>query len=1067
LDSSTSTVNGSCPSAEDSLVVVNCSLIGSPETYAIYQVALHMYNTLYRFSKKVTVEVAVDESIVRPNAVDNLIVTQLENSRRVLISWSRPHDLVDTVQLIYHVTMRNQWGEQESQLTTNNANELTDSIPYTTYVFEVSCKPVNAVGEVYWSTPANRTLTTRPALPNKGPIVKDGAFALRNCGTEDKCLVLYWKHPPAWEINGKLVGYTIIIDSGMESEKIKNGILDNMNNETQIHVCRGRNELPCIERSGEYTSAEVPFQLPNHTDVVAGIALRNTVGLSKPSFIVISAFKQVVPKPDLVIVEEGESNFQVSWMLDNKNLSVTTVTYFWCTRNRLRVNKTLLCEGTLGTHSVQNSTSLDWTSFILNRNNVSISASNQSSLYFAVALVQNETSGGMVWQVCKFLKGKAPNKPVYQVYSPETNGTLLQIEIPRDSLCQADNAGRPETYTVSYKQVVDDYTEGACPQDGFSNETFEVQLEREIQHYTLSGLMEDSKYFLCLGSANRDLQTIQYGPGRVFKTTTLGVSKSKSSSVTIAIIITVATVVGAVVIFMVFYVCLKRLRRCMKHPAIIVPDVHHFKKEEVHAGLYDIYIEVDGLGKIGPKASEINDKNGGLDADSGTGGSVESSCSGDDIEETKYVAPERRDSGTSSGRSASYNRLVQATSTSSGNFNKAYEQSLYDITSSDCLMKFAGDITDPKIITRQECHQVFLATAASGSARNSSDQSYVVATLQEGRNSSEYLYDIDLDRLKLAQKETLKPCTDSPVTTLPLKLPTALQVKLNTGQKEHGEPQSVAETLTIKVVPNPNDSSYVQATLEENETDKKEEVNTEEFEGKEETSWEENRRSDHHLESLDGLVDLAIENLFDSGSLPVDGYVKTIETNLGSGAFSISDSSSGLSETSMPIYIKPAEVSLSNQYLCGMDLSNDEVDKIEEITWDLKSGEPQNSSKCQRQSFQNNAASYIQETPGISIFKSHSRDDTCSECLLRDEGPACVNSKCQSNDRTSAVSAYTCGCNFNSKEESNSCLYQCNLENEISLRGGTPEQTENMFHMQKQTGGMMNSEFELSDETSV
>ncbi|KAL3868095.1 hypothetical protein ACJMK2_040931 [Sinanodonta woodiana] len=996
---------------------------------------------------------------VRPNAVDNLIVTQLENSRRVLISWSRPHDLVDTVELIYRVTLRNQWGEQESQLTTNNAFELTDSIPYTRYVFEINCKPVNAVGEVYWSTPANRILTTRPALPNKGPIVNDGAFALRNCGTEDKCLVLYWKHPPAREINGKLVGYTIIIASGRKSEKIKNRILYIMNPKTQNRVCRRRKELPCIERSGEYTSAEVSFQLPNHTDIVAGIALRNTVGLSIPSFIVISAFKQEAPKPDLVIVEEGESNFQVSWMLDNKNLSVTTVTYFWCTKNRLRANTTLLCDGTLGTHSVQNSTSLDWKSFILNRNNIIISASNQSSLYFAVALVQNETSGGMVWQGCKFLKGKAPNKPVYQVYSPETNGTLLQIEIPRDSLCQADNAGRPETYTVSYKQVVDDYTEGACPQDGFSNETFEVQLEREIQHYTLSGLMEDSKYFLCLGSANRDLQTIQYGPGRVFKTTTLGVSKSKSSSVTSTIIITIARVGGAVVFFIALYVCLKYLRRCMKRPAIIVPDVHGFKKEEVHAGLDDIYIEVDGLGKIGPKASEINDKNGGLDADSGTGGSVESSCSGYDIKETKYMAPERRDSGTSSRRSASYNRLVQTTSTAVQNPNDgSYVQTTRE----------GKEETSWKENRHSDHHLESLDRLVDLAIEN--DGSYVQATLEEKETDKkeevnmeefeddgqvdpaiEYLLDsgsLSVDgyvktiETNLAKKETLKPCTDNPVTTLPLKLPTALQVKLNTGQKEHGEPQSVAETLTIKVVPNPNDSSYVQATLEENETDKKEEVNTEEFEGKEETSWEENRRSDHHLESLDGLVDLAIENLFDSGSLPVDGYVKTIETNLGSGAFSISDSSSGLSETLMPIYIKPAEVSLSNQYLCGMDLSNDEVDKIEEIPWDLKYGEPKNSSKCQRQSFQNNVASYIQEIPGISIFKSHSRDVTCSECLLRDEGPACVNSKCQSNDRTSAVSAYTCGCNFNSKEESNSCLYECNLENEISLRGGTPE---NMF----------------------
>ncbi|KAK3612314.1 hypothetical protein CHS0354_011032 [Potamilus streckersoni] len=1030
------TVNGSCPTTEESLVMVHCSL---NEKYLFifenYIVTLNMYNTVYGLSKKMTVEIVLDESIVRPNVVDNLTVTQWEYSRGVKINWTSPHDLPSDIKLIYRVTLHNQWGEQKSWNMTNTGGILTDLIPYTKYSFEVKCKPVRAEGEVYWSTPAIRNFTTHPDLPAEGPIVTEGAFVQRNCETEGICLVLYWKKPPAWQINGELVGYKIIIASYMKNEMIKNESLYNMKYEMQNPVSIERNELLCTETNGERTSVEVSFQFPNHTDFIAGIALRNTVGLSKPSFIVIPAMQQA-PKPDLVLVEEGENNFQVSWMWDNRNLSVTTVTYFWCTRNRLRANTTLICEGTLGTHSIQSSASSDWKSFNLNRNNVIIPTSNQSSLYFAVALVQNETSGGMVWQGCKFLKGKAPNKPAYQVNPLETNGTLLQIEIPRVLLCQADNAGRPETYTVSYKQVVDDYKEDDCPQDGFSNQTFEVQLEKEIQHYTLSGLKEGNNYIVCLGSANRDSQTIQYGPSIVIKTARLGVSTSGSLSVSIIIIITVVTVCSAGIFVALFsYLCLKRLRRCMKRPAIIVPDVHHFKKEEV-----EVYIEVDDLKKMGGKANEINNKNGGLDADSGTGGSVESSCNGDDIEETKYVAPERRDSETSSGGSASYERLVQSTSTSSGDLIKAYEEHLDDRrTNSDSLMKFVMD--NPKIITRPECRQVYPVTAASGSI-----QSYVVAALQEGRNSIEYLPDIDLDRLKLAQKETVKPCIDNPITSLPLKSLTALKFTLNSDWKEQSvhswlEPQSVAEKMTIKVVPVPCDGSYVQATLEEKENNKRdeEEVEVEELEEQEdemETSCEENKSSGHHLESADdALCDRVIESLLDSGSTTVVGYVKPIETNLGSGAFCISDASSGFSGSLMPVYIKPAEVTLANnQYLRGMDLFGDEVASIEEIPGNFTSGEPQESSNSQRQSFLNNAASYIQEIPGISISKNHSRDETGSECPSIDEGTAIDNLKCQSKDRILAVNAYTSDGSFNIKEKNYSLHDECYLEKEISTK---------------------------------
>ncbi|KAK3612312.1 hypothetical protein CHS0354_011030 [Potamilus streckersoni] len=876
------------------------------------------------------------KDIVRPNVVDNLTVTQSENNRRVSINWTPPHDLPSDIELIYHVILHNQWGELKLQNMTNTGWMLMDLIPYTKYSFEVKCKPVRAVGEVYWSTPAIRNFTTHPDLPAEGPIVTEGAFVQRNCETEGIRLVLYWKNPSARQINGELVGYKIIIASNMKNES-----LYNMKYEIQNPISIERNELFCTETNGERTSVEVPFHYPNHTDFIAGIALRNTVGLSKPSFIVIPAMQQA-PKPDLVLVEEGENNFQVSWMWDNRNLSVTTVTYFWCTRNRLRANTTLLCEGTLGTHSIQSSASSDWKSFNLNRNNVIIPTSNQSSLYFAVALVQNETSGGMVWQGCKFLKGKAPNKPAYQVNPLETNGTLLQIEIPRVLLCQADNAGRPETYTVSYKQVVDDYKEDDCPQDGFSNQTFEVQLEKEIQHYTLSGLKEGNNYIVCLGSANRDSQTIQYGPSIVIKTARLESERSLTDSIILAIAVVTVCIVG-MTIFLLSCFCLKRLRRCVRRPAIIVPDVHHFKKEE------------------------INNMNGGLHDDSGTGRSVESRCNGDGIEETKYVVPERRDSETSSGGSASYKRLVKSTSTSSGDLNKAYEEHLDNrMTNSDSLMKFVMD--NAKIITRPECHQVYPVTAASGSI-----QSYVVAALQEGRNSIEYLPDIDLDRLKLAQKETVKPCIDNPITSLPLKSLAALEFRLNTNWKEHSvhiklEPQSMAEKMTIKVVPVPCDDNYVQATLEEKEKNKRddEEVKVEELEEQEEemeTSWEKKRSSNHHLESSDdALCDHVIESLLDSGSTTVVGYVKPIETNLGSGAFCISDTFSGFSGSLMPVYMKPAEVTLANnQYLTGMDLSHDEVASIEEIPWNFKSGEPQESSNSQRQSFLNTAASYIQK----------------------------------------------------------------------------------------------------------
>lgn len=360
----------------------------------------------------------------------------------------------------YLLTYRPRWANETKQVTNSSdraiiSTSLQNCVPYTTYIVTMKAKPEKSL---LWSEEVEKVVKTKPDVPYHRPDTSQGLYTVNNITSKTKGFTLFYK-PLArrfWNAENCVINVRV-------SDQ-QNGV-----------VWTGNFSL-----TNAYL--EIPFEitLPRYNATIRYINNKGPADIASSLRITNEENEMVV------IAEETNNGYVISWENDDANISAVTV--MWCIRKSADT-----CEN-----------DVQWKVFNNPGNSVRLlGVGYDTNKIFGVS-VQHKggSTTGLTYPKCYYLLQNSVDQPklAFTVKRNNTGQLLVDLVTP---YCQYPS--RPVLYQVFYQEHTTNQ-KLSCPNDLSKNLTVAAAYDR--QTIPVSNVDPKISYDVCYGVTLANSRTV-------------------------------------------------------------------------------------------------------------------------------------------------------------------------------------------------------------------------------------------------------------------------------------------------------------------------------------------------------------------------------------------------------------------------------------------------------------------------------------------------------------------------------------------------------------------------------